>query len=49
MNIIYLLLFKIYTWRYLSLKEGDDEQSKFAAKSNNLDKGKKQLKKSFFK
>ena len=33
---------------HLSLKYGDDEQSNFVAKRKNLDKGKKQLKKSFF-
>ena len=34
---------------YSPLKDTDDEQSNFAAKIQNLDKGKKQLKKSFFK
>ena len=34
---------------YLSLKDADDKQSKFAAEIKNLDKGKKQLKKGFFK
>ena len=33
----------------LSLEDADDEQSSVAAKLNNLDKGKKQLEKSFFK
>ena len=33
---------------YLSLKDADDEQSNFAAKLKNLDKVKKQLKKSLF-
>ena len=35
---------------HLSLEDTDDEQSSFAAKSNNLDKGKKTIEKeSFFK
>ena len=33
---------------YSPLKDTDDKQSNFAAKIQNLDKGKKQLKKSFF-
>ena len=33
---------------YQSLDDADDEQSNFAAKLNSLDKGKKQLKNSFF-
>ena len=32
---------------YLSLEDADDQQSNFAAKLKNLDKGKKQLKKCF--
>ena len=33
---------------YLSLEEADDEQSNFAAKLKNLDKGKKYIEKEFF-
>ena len=34
---------------HLSLKDADDEQINFAAQLKNLDNGKKQLKRSFFK
>ena len=49
-NIFYLLFFKdIYIEEYLSLEDANDELSNFAAKSKNLDKGKKTIKKEFFK
>ena len=43
----YCLLRDIYEI-YMSLGDADDEKSNFAPKLKNLDKGKKQLKKSFF-
>ena len=43
-NITYLLFFfRDIHKEYLSMEVGDDEQSNFAAKIKNLDKGKKQL------
>ena len=43
-NITYLLFFfRDIQEEYLSMEVGDDEQSNFAAKIKNLDKGKKQL------
>ena len=54
--IIYQNVEKLFTYYFLrdihegyqSLDDADDEQSNFAAKLNSLDKGKKQLKNSFF-
>ena len=40
------MFWDILEW-HLSLKDTDDDQSNFAAKIKNLDRGKKQLKNSF--
>ena len=48
-NEYYLsFVFKTHTWRHLSLEDTDDEQSSFAAKKQNLVKGKKNKRKGVF-
>ena len=45
-NINYLLFLKDIKERYLSLEDADNEQSNFVTEFMNLDKGRKQLRKS---
>ena len=48
-NEYYLsFVFKTHTWRHLSLEDTYDEQSSFAAKKQNLVKGKKNKRKGVF-
>ena len=47
-NIICLLFFKDTLEGYLSLKDADDEQSKFANELKNVDKDVKSVEKKFF-
>ena len=47
-NIFWILFLRNIHEGHLSLNDADDEQSNFAAKLNNLDKGKKTIKKGFF-
>ena len=47
-NIICLLFFKDILEGYLSLKDADDEQSKFANELKNVDKDVKSVKKKVF-
>ena len=49
MNIFCLFFLRDVHEQHLSLEDADERQSNFATKVNNLDNGKKQFKKSFFK